>query len=138
MRRGWFPLVPVLALGFGVAGCAGPSTPPAGTPPPRDILAWRGATAGELEQGLGPPDATYRLASGETVLEYSWTRTQTTGGYTVNTAGSMYTGSTWDTTRQYVPTRVVSLNCRARFTLGADDRVRNIGWQGQGCLSNRR
>ena len=51
MRRGWFPLVPVLALGFGVAGCAGPFTPPASTPPPRDILAWRGATAGELEQG---------------------------------------------------------------------------------------
>jgi hypothetical protein len=120
-----------LAFILGLAGCASSGGSGGGTPA-RDIMSWEGASAAELQKELGPPDATYTSDTGAKVLEYSWSRTQTTGGYAVSYGGYSQLGT------QYVPTQVVSLNCKARFTIGPDDRVADVGWQGNGCLSQGR
>ena len=65
-------------------------------------------------------------------MAYRWNRTQTTGGYAVSMGGYSQLGT------QYVPTEVVSINCLARFTIGADQRVRDIDLQGNGCLAEHR
>jgi len=39
---------------------------------------------------------------------------------------------------QYVPTQVVSLNCRARFTVGANGLVQSIDLLGNGCMDMHR
>ncbi len=119
----------LLVLSLAAAGC---SLPPAGGAPPRNLLSWQGASAAALEQALGPPDSIDRLASGETVLAYRWSRTDTTGGYAVAMGGYPQLGT------QYVPMRITSLNCFARFTLGPDGRVRDIGLQGNGCFAEHR
>jgi hypothetical protein len=115
----------VLAAMLGAAGCA--SSAGGGGPPARDILSWQGQSAAALQQGLGPPDAVDKLASGETVMIYRWSHSQIYGGYAVSMGGYSQLGT------QYVPTQVVSMNCQARFTIGADDRP-GCRIQGNGCL----
>jgi hypothetical protein len=73
-----------------------------------------------------------KLASGETVMIYRWSHSQIYGGYAVSMGGYSQLGT------QYVPTQVVSMNCQARFTIGTDDRVRDIAFQGNGCLQEHR
>jgi len=120
----------VLAAMLGAAGCA--SSAGGGGAPTRDILSWQGQSAAALQQGLGPPDAIDKLASGETVMIYRWSHSQIYGGYAVSMGGYSQLGT------QYVPTQVVSMNCQARFTIGTDDRVRDIAFQGNGCLQEHR
>src|SRR5215470_15640324 len=99
-------LIPALILGL--AGCAagggdaglgaadaGPA--PSGGGGGRYLLAWEGATVSELEQSLGRPEAVNKLASGETVMTYKWSQTQTYGGYAVPNGGYSQLGT------QYVP-----------------------------------
>jgi hypothetical protein len=119
-----------LATMLGAAACA--SSAGGGGAPARDILSWQGQSAAALQQGLGPPDAVDNLASGEKVMIYRWSRSQIYGGYAVSMGGYSQLGT------QYVPTQVVSMNCQARFTIGADDRVRDIAFQGNGCLQEHR
>ena len=130
MRGSRFGRCLLLAVMLGAAGCA-PSAGGGGAPA-RDILSWQGQSAAALQQGLGPPDAVEKLASGETVMIYRWSRSQIYGGYAVSMGGYSQLGT------QYVPTQVVSMNCQARFTIGADDRVRDIEFQGNGCLQEHR
>jgi len=120
----------MLGVMLGLAGCAA-SGGGGGAPAP-DILSWQGQSAAALQQGLGPPDAVDKLPSGETVMTYRWSNSQIYGGYAVSMGGYSQLGT------QYVPTQVVSMNCQARFTIGADDRVRDIAFQGNGCLQEHR
>jgi len=124
--RGLASAVLVIALG----ACTTSSGPAAA--PGRDLLSWQGATVGELEQALGRPDNSYALSSGERVLAYRWSRSETTGGYAVSMGGYSQLGT------QYVPTQVVTLNCIARFTLGPDDRIKSTDLQGSGCFADHR
>ena len=130
MRASRFGRSLLLAVMLGAAGCA--TSAGGGGAPARDILSWQGQSAAALQQGLGPPDAVEKSASGETVMIYRWSRSQTYGGYAVSMGGYSQLGT------QYVPTQVVSMNCQARFTIGADDRVRDIEFQGNGCLQEHR
>jgi hypothetical protein len=125
-------LAGVLLIGLlAMNACSASQGAGAGAPPP-DLFSWQGASASALQQGLGPPDETYALPSGETVMAYRWSRTQTTGGYAVSMGGYSQLGT------QYVPTEVVSVNCRARFTIGPDQRVRDVDLQGNGCFAEHR
>jgi hypothetical protein len=130
-----------LALAFAgvLAACA------TGQPAAQDrgILSWQGATGDELVAQLGPPESRTALGDGETTLQYRWARMVNEGGYTVgmNQPGYQngfagpgpFTGGDAALARRYVPSRTVQQICLARFTLGPDNRVRKIGWQGDGC-----
>ena len=130
-----------LALAFAgvLAACATGQT----AAQDRGILSWQGATGDELVAGLGAPESRTALAGGETMLQYRWTRTVTEGGYTVSMTQPAYqsgfdgpapfTGSDAFQPRRYLPTQEVQQVCIARFTLGADNRVSKIGWEGDGC-----
>jgi hypothetical protein len=131
----------ILAMLLGLAACAAPSGggggggggggyPPSG--PARDLLSRQGQPATVLEQHLGPPDSVEKLDSGETIMSYLWSRTQTYGGYAVSMGGYSQLGT------QYVPTQVVSLNCRARFTIGTNGLVQSIDLLGNGCMDMHR
>jgi hypothetical protein len=56
------------------------------------------------------------------------------GGYTTS-GGDLYTGSSLNLGRQYVPTRRVSLNCIARFIVGPDDKIRGVELKGNYCFN---
>lgn len=129
MQGSRFGRILLLMVMLAAAGCAASGR---GGAPAQDILSWQGQSAAALQQGLGPPDAVDKLASGETVMIYRWSRSQVYGGYAVSRGGYSQLGT------QYVPTQVVSMNCQARFTIGADDRVRDIEFQGNGCLQEHR
>jgi hypothetical protein len=110
------------------------------------LMAYLHASQSEVLARFGPPKATRVLAGGDRVLEYQWSRGETTGGYTVSNAeplfsmgpggGLPYSGSTLGTARRYLPEQHVELSCDARFTVGPDQQVREIGWEGQGCFDN--
>ena len=119
-----------VALAIGLGACSSSARP--GSAGGRDLLSWQGATVGELEQALGPPDDSYVLSSGERVLAYRWSRTETTGGYAVPLGGYSQLGM------QYVPTQVVTMNCLARFTVGPGDGITNTDLQGNGCFADHR
>jgi hypothetical protein len=100
--------------------------------PPRDLLSWGGASGEELQQGLGAPNSVEELPSSEKVMAYRWSRTQVAGGYAVSIGGFSQLGT------QYVPERMVKMNCFCQFTLDANDRVRDIVLQGNDCLADHR
>jgi hypothetical protein len=100
--------------------------------PPRDLLSWVGASGEELQQGLGAPNSVEELPSSEKVMAFRWSRTQVTGGYAVSIGGFSQLGT------QYVPERMVRMNCFAQFTLDANDRVRDIVLQRNDCLADHR
>ena len=130
-HRSWPYRALTVASMLSLLGCAS-STGSGSEGPPPDFLSWLGASAEELQQGLGPPDSVEELPSNERVMAYRWSRTQTTGGYATSIGGFSQLGT------QYVPERRVSMNCLARFTLGNNDRVRDIALRGNSCFADHR
>jgi hypothetical protein len=130
-----------LALAFTAAlvACATPMQ----SAQDRSLLSWQGASGDDLVAQLGAPESRTTLASGETLLQYRWTRTVSEGGYTVGMGApayqngfggpSAFTGGDAALPRRYVPSQSAQQICVARFTLGADNRVREISWEGDGC-----
>jgi hypothetical protein len=118
--------------GLGVAACA--ASLPQTEAPPHATVAFLSETGWEVKQWLGQPDETDRLADGDTLMVYRWSRVQWAGGYTTS-GGELYTGSALNLGRQYVPTRRVSLNCIARFTVAPDDKIRGVELKGNYCFN---
>jgi hypothetical protein len=128
------------AVAISLSACAARS---AGDPH-EQAMSWLGGSAEDLEKHWGPPNSSRQLASGETVLQYSWSRSVTTGGYTVSSAepaystgsagGPPYSGASWATARWYVPSETEDLACNAEFTVGRDNHVRAINLAGKVCL----
>ena len=131
-------LVPAILLSLVSASLAQSQRP--------NLMAYLYAPASEVTNQFGTPKSTQHLANGDTVLVYHWSRTQTEGGYTVSNAGPLYptglaggmpySGSPLGTARWYVPTQTVELPCDARFTVNKDGEVRDVSWDGDGCLSD--
>jgi hypothetical protein len=124
-------LVPLLA-GLGLVACAA-SSPQAGAPP-HATVAFLSETGWEVKQWLGQPDESDSLTNGDTQMVYRWSRVQSAGGYTTS-GGDLYTGSSLNLGRQYVPTRSVNLNCVARFTVAPDDKIRSVELKGNNCFN---
>jgi hypothetical protein len=131
IHRSWPFMVLAMAWILSSLGCTSSSGSGNGGPS-LSPMSWYGASAKELQQGLGPPDFVEQLPSNEKVMIYRWSRTQTTGGYAVPIGGYSQMGF------QYVPTRTTTMNCLARYTIGANDRVRDIGLQGNDCWADPR
>jgi hypothetical protein len=129
VRLSW-PIL-TLTMAWALVGCT-PATGSGAGGPPRNPLSWLGASGEDLQQDLGPPNSIEELPSGEKVMAYRWSRTQIAGGYAVSPGGFSQLGT------QYVPERMVSINCFARFTIDANDQVRDIALRGNGCLGDSR
>jgi hypothetical protein len=128
------PLLWTMVLSSIVALAACTTSPPQPDAPSHATVAYLSETGWEVRQWLGEPDETDRLANGDTLMVYRWSRVGMAGGYTTS-GGDFYTGSSLNLGRQYVPTERVSLNCVARFTLAPDDKVRNVNLQGNYCFN---
>ena len=119
-------LASALALAGCNSGALGPSHP--------DPLTLQGATANDLVAKLGPPQATQNLGNGRTLVQYDWSSSYVAGGYTTTTTtGQLYTGSTLNLPRSYVPEQTVTQTCIVQFVLGPDQRVEEVHTQGDGC-----
>jgi hypothetical protein len=118
--------------GLSLAACAVSS--PQTDAPAHATAAFLSQTGWEVKQWLGQPDETDRLSDGNTRMVYRWSRVEWAGGYTTS-GGEIYTRSSLNLGRQYVPTRRVSLNCIAQFTVGPDDKVRNVELRGNYCFN---
>ena len=115
-----------LALAGCNSGALAPSHP--------DPLTLQGASANDLVKQLGPPQATQNLGNGRTLLQYDWSSSYVAGGYTTTTTtGQLYTGSTLNLPRSYVPEQTVTQTCIVQFVLGPDQRVEEVHTQGDGC-----
>jgi hypothetical protein len=117
------------AAALALAGCNGGP----GAPSHPDPLSLQGASADDLVKKLGPPQAQQNLGNGMTLLQYDWSSSYVAGGYTATPDGQIYTGSTLNLPRTYVPEQTVTQTCIVQFTLGPDQRVQKINTQGDGC-----
>src|SRR5689334_13584377 len=111
-----------------LAACSNPG----GGPEHPNPLSLNGVSADDLVKRLGPPQASQDLGNGETVYQYDWSNSYVAGGYTTS-GGQMYSGSTLNLPRTYVPEQTVTQTCIVQFTLGPDRRVHKINTQGDGC-----
>jgi|SRR5579871_3242362 len=116
----------------GVAALAGCNGGP-GAPSHPDPLTLQGASADNLVKQLGPPQSQQNLGNGRTLLQYDWSSSYVAGGYTTTPDGQLYTGSTMNLPRSYVPEQTVVQTCIVQFVLGADQRVQEVHTQGDGC-----
>lgn len=114
-----------LALAGCSSGALAPSHP--------DPLKLQGASANDLVKQLGPPQAQQNLGNGKTLLQYDWSSSYVAGGYTTTPDGQLYTGSTMNLPRSYVPEQTVTQTCIVQFVLGPDQRVQEVHTQGDGC-----
>ncbi len=105
---------------------------PGGGPEHPNPLSLNGASADDLVKRLGPPQASQDLGNGETVYQYDWSNSYVAGGYTTS-GGQLYSGSTLNLPRTYVPEQRVTQTCIVQFTLGPDRHVHKINTQGDGC-----
>ena len=123
-------LVLCFASALVLAGCeSGPLAPDHPDP-----LTLQGSSANDLLKKLGPPQATQNLGNGRTLLQYDWSSSYVAGGYTTTTTtGQLYTGSTLNLPRSYVPEQTVVQTCIVQFVLGPDQRVEEVHQQGDGC-----
>jgi len=118
-----------LALLLTLSACTGGP----GAPSHPDPLTLQGASADDLVKKLGPPQAQQSLGNGRTVMQYDWSSSYVAGGFTTTPDGQLYTGSTWNLPRSYVPEQTVTQTCIVQFTLGPDQRVQEVHTQGDGC-----
>ena len=123
------PTLLSLVMALALAGCTGGP----GAPSHPDPLTLQGASANDLVKKLGPPQAQQNLGNGMTLLQYDWSSSYVAGGYTATPDGQIYTGSTLNLPRSYVPEQTVTQTCIVQFTLGPDQRVQRINTQGDGC-----
>jgi hypothetical protein len=122
-----------IALGFAALLALSACTSGAAAPNHPDPLTMQGASADDLVRRLGPPQAQQSLGNGRTVLQYDWSSSYMAGGFTTTPDGQLYTGSTWNLPRSYVPEQRVTQTCIVQFTLGPDQRVQEVHTQGDGC-----
>ena len=132
MKRIALTVFALALAGPGLAACTAPA--PQTDAPSHATAAYFSETGWEVKQWLGAPEETDRLSDGGTEMVYRWSRVEWAGGYTT-AGGQLYTGSSLNLGRQYVPTQRVNLNCVARFTVGPDDKVRNVELQGNYCFN---
>ncbi len=124
-RRPLLILAALVALGGCSSGIGAPDHP--------NPLTFQGASASDLEKKLGLPQSQQNLGNGRTMLQYDWSSSYVAGGYTATPDGQLYTGSTMNLPRSYVPEQTVTQTCIVQFVLGPDQRVEEVHTQGDGC-----
>ena len=118
-----------LSAALALAGCTGGP----GGPSHPNPLTLQGASVNDVVKQLGPPQTQQNLGNGRTLLQYDWSSSYVAGGYTATPDGQLYTGSTMNLPRSYVPEQTVVQTCIVQFVAGPDQRVEEVHTQGDGC-----
>jgi hypothetical protein len=116
------------------------------------LSSWVGIHVDNLVSSWGPPQKSFKLSDGSTVLEYIRSGTVPIGGYpyTVpqttyssgnahvygssgNYAYGTYSGTSTTYVTQQTPIYNVTLSCATRFIVDSNNIVRSWRWQGNHC-----
>ena len=117
-----------LAATLALAGCTGGP----GGPSHPNPLTLQGASVNDVVKQLGPPQTQQNLGNGRTMLQYDWSSSYVAGGYTATPDGQLYTGSTMNLPRSYVPEQTVIQTCIVQFVAGPDQLLEEVHTQGDG------
>lgn len=136
------PLVLLVAAGL-ATGCATEAKY-------KEIVhSWVGGTADELVMAWGPPDSSYTLSDGGSVLQYERQGQTQVGGYTYMQPQTTYSSGTVNaygdygtysgTSTTYVPvttpTYNISLICTTRFNVDSTGIIRSTVFEGNNCIA---
>ena len=101
------------------------------------VQSWVGSHTDALVLSWGPPDSSYRLSDGRTVLQYDERRVVQTGGFTSYEPAIVDTGDGVATT--YVPVTspptLTMLRCVTRFIADQNAIVRSFSFEGSACVA---
>ena len=133
----------IIAVALILAGCAT-------TENYEKILnTWVGSHVDSLVLSWGPPQGSFKLSNGKTVLEYTDARTVQMGGYTYTTpqttyqSGTVYGGGSYGTysgssttyVTQQTPTYNVNYWCKTRFIADSNGIIERWSWEGNNCVA---
>lgn len=113
------------------------------------VQSWIGGTSDELVMAWGPPDSSYSLSDGGSVLQYEWQGQTQVGGYTYMQPQTTYSSGTVNaygdygtysgTSTTYVPvttpTYNIALNCTTRFNVDSSGVIRSAVFEGNNCIA---
>lgn len=110
------------------------------------LNTWVGSTDSNLIDAWGPPDNTYTMSDGRTIVTYSRSQTTVLPGITYTTPQTTYSNGTINgdvnasysgTTTTYVqhqgPAQVFTKVCVTRFTVSQDHHIESWRWEGNAC-----
>ena len=111
---------------------------------------WVGSHVDSLVLSWGPPQGSFKLSNGKTVLEYGDARTVQMGGYTVTTpkttyqSGTVYgpggygtySGTSTTYVTEQTPTYNLNLWCKTRFIAGSNGIIETWSWEGNDCVAS--
>ena len=115
------------------------------------LNSWVGVHVDNLVSSWGPPQGSFGLSDGSTVIEYIRSRNAQVGGYTYmapqttyhsghasayGTGGlayGTYSGTSTTYVQRQTPTQNINLLCKTRFTVSPNGIITRWGWQGNDC-----
>jgi len=117
------------------------------------LNTWVGSHVDNLVSSWGPPQGSFTLSDGSTVIEYINSRYTQVGGYTytvpettyrsgsVSTSGTggsssgTYSGTSTTYVQKQAPVYTVNLMCKTRFTVNPQGIITKWSWQGNNCTA---
>ena len=118
------------------------------------LNTWLGTHVDNLVSSWGPPQSSYPIASGGSVIQYVSSQNMQVGGYTYtvpqttyhqgNTSiyGSTggyaygnYSGTSTAYVQKQAPVYNINMNCMTRFTLDRQGIIRRYYFQGNNCVA---
>jgi hypothetical protein len=130
--------VGLLTLMFmGLAGCATRANYE------KILNTWVGKPVDKLVLSWGPPNSSYKLTDGRTIIEYASSRTVTTGGNSVTRPetsyhydiGSRSTVATTAYVTETTPVYTDEYTCKTRFIIGTDGKIASGTAKGNDCVA---
>jgi len=113
------------------------------------LQSWVGSHVDQLVMAWGPPQGSFTLSDGRTIIEYSDARTFVGGGQTYTlpettySSGSVYgagnygtySGTTTTYTTHTTPTYSINLLCKTRLTISNKGIIESWAHQGNDCVA---
>ena len=115
------------------------------------LNTWVGDHADNLVSSWGPPQRSFNLSDGSTILEYTASRNIQTGGYTYTSpqttyhsgstsaygsggsAYGTYSGTSTTYVQKQTPTYNINLWCKTIFTANSNGIITKWSWKGNNC-----
>lgn len=117
------------------------------------LNSWIGENVDNLVSSWGPPQSSFKLSDGSTVVEYVRSRNSQIGGYTYTVpqttyqtgtasaygtggyAYGTYSGTSTTYVQKQTPTYNINLLCKTRFTVNPNGIITKWSWQGNDCTA---
>jgi hypothetical protein len=115
------------------------------------LNTWVGSHADNLVTSWGPPQSSFQLSDGSTVIEYMRSGTVVVPGYTYTvpqttyhsgttsaygsrgSAYGSYSGTSTTYVQQQTPSYTIDKWCKTRFTVNPNGIITRWGWEGNNC-----